>query len=285
MTRPVGLAGLGLVGAALAARLLDAGFPVIGWDVDPARRSAPDGLVTSPDFTACGTLILAVYDEDQAEAVLAALPAGPETVLCVTTCAPARAVRLAALCAARGMAFLECPLSGTSAEIRAGTATGLLAGEDAAVARAASVLDVICPRRHRVGAPGDAARMKLAVNLVLQVNRAALAEGMVLAERLGLDPAAFLRVARDSAAASRVMETKGQRMLRRDYAPESRIGQTLKDAELILAAGIAAGQALPLAAAGAALLRAAVARHGADLDSSAVIEAVRDLGGREGRGA
>src|SRR5439155_1704445 len=82
--------------------------------------------------------------------------------------------------------------SGASAQVATGEAVGLIAGDPEAVARAADLLDAVCPRRFLLGKVGHAGRAKLAVNLVLGLNRLALAEGLVFAERLGLDPAAFL---------------------------------------------------------------------------------------------
>ena len=102
------------------------------------------------------------------------------------------------------------------------------------------------PRRFHIGKVGDGGRAKLAVNLILGLNRLALAEGLVFAERLGLDPAAFLKVARASAAASQVMDTKGPKMVAGDFAPEGRVRQTLKDAHLMLDQARKTGQQLPL---------------------------------------
>ena len=127
----------------------------------------------------------------------------------------------------------------------------------------------------RVGAIGDASRTKLAINLILQNNRAALAEGIAFAELLGLDGRSFLAAARQSAAYSRVMETKGEKMLARDFRPQSHISQTLKDAELILEEAARHGLVLPITTAQAELLRAAIALEGPDGDSAAVIEAIR----------
>ena len=177
--------------------------------------------------------------------------------------------------AAGASRFVEVPLSGTSTQVRAGTALGLVAGDPAAIADAAAVLDVICPRRFVVGSAGAAARAKLAINLVLQINRGALAEGIAFAERLGIAAPAFLELLKASAAYSAVMETKGRKMLDRDYAPESRLSQTLKDAELILDEAGQRGLHLPMMSTQAALLRAAIALEGPDSDSAAVIEAVR----------
>jgi L-threonate 2-dehydrogenase len=157
---------------------------------------------------------------------------------------------------------------------RDGTATALIAGDIAAIELDA-LLAALCPRRTRVGKIGDASRTKLAINLILQNNRAALAEGIVFAERLGLDGRAFLAAARQSAAYSRVMDTKAEKMLSRDFRPQSHIAQTLKDAELILHEAGQRGLHLAITEAQADLLRAAIALDGADNDSSAVIEAIR----------
>jgi 3-hydroxyisobutyrate dehydrogenase-like beta-hydroxyacid dehydrogenase len=137
------------------------------------------------------------------------------------------------------------------------------------------LLNAICPRRIVVGKPGDAAKAKLAVNLVLQLNRAALAEGLAFAERMGLPASMSLQVMRKSAAYSAVMDSKGEKMVRGDYAPQSRLAQTLKDAQLILEEAERQHQVLPLMRANVALLSAAIAIAGAEADPAAIIEALR----------
>jgi putative dehydrogenase len=124
-----------------------------------------------------------------------------------------------------------------------------------------------------LGLMGTASR--LAINLVLQNNRAALAEGIAFAESLGLDGHAFLDAISASAAYSSVMDTKGIKMLTRDFRPQSHLSQTLKDAELILEQARLRGLPLPVTSAQAGLLRAAILLEGPDSDSSAVIEAIR----------
>jgi 3-hydroxyisobutyrate dehydrogenase-like beta-hydroxyacid dehydrogenase len=225
------------------------------------------------------TIVVAVYSGEQVEALFGDLErsvgAARPIVICTTTCAPAEIARLARRAASAGIALVEAPISGTSAELRAATATALVAGETGAIDSASAILAILCPRRLRVGAVGDASRDKLAINLILQNNRAALAEGIAFAERLGLDGATFLAAARESAAYSRVMETKGHKMLTRDYRPQSHISQTLKDAELILDEAGRRGLRLPMTATQADLLRAAIVLEGPDSDSAAVIEAIR----------
>ena len=280
---PVGLIGLGLIGTALAERLTGAGIDVIGFDVDPGRCDAFKNTHRKVAASASDlarqsqSVVIAVYDGAQVDAVLGDLedkPARP-TIICTTTCAPGEIKRIATRAAGAGFAFIEAPISGTSAEVMDGTATLLVAGEPNSIKMVHALLEVLCPRRTHVGKVGDASRTKLAINLILQNNRAALAEGIVLAERLGLDGRTFLEAARNSAAYSRVMDTKGEKMLSRDFRPHSHIAQTLKDAELILYEARQCALHLAITEAQADLLRAAIALEGPDSDSAAVIEAVR----------
>jgi 3-hydroxyisobutyrate dehydrogenase len=201
-------------------------------------------------------------------------------MICTTTCTPDEIMRIAKQADDAGLTFVEAPISGTSAEVRNGSAMALVAGQQAAIEAADATLDILCPQRVNAGKIGDASRTKLAINLILQNNRAALAEGIVFAEGLGLDPAAFLATARKSAAYSRVMDTKGDKMLTRDFTPQSHISQTLKDAELILAEAGRRGLSLPMTSTQAALLRAAITLEGPDSDSASVIEAIRPSNAR-----
>ena len=278
----VGIIGLGLMGSALSGRMIEAGIAVIGFDVDPERCNSLKGRLTRIAASAADlasqsrAIVIAVYDGAEAEALLDDLQESPArpVLICTTTCAPDEILRVAARAANAGFTFVEAPISGTSAEVRDGTATTLIAGETAAVEAVGDLLDVLCPHRTRLGKIGDASRAKLAINLILQNNRAAMAEGLVFAESLGLDPRVFLAIARQSAAYSAVMDSKGEKMLTRDFTPQSHISQTLKDAELILDEAELRDLQLPVTSAQASLLRATIARRGGECDSSAIIETI-----------
>jgi 3-hydroxyisobutyrate dehydrogenase-like beta-hydroxyacid dehydrogenase len=281
---PVGIIGLGLMGTALSERLIDAKMPVIGFDIEASRcdkLKARGGMVASSvrELAAKAlTIIIAVYNGEQAETVFGEIEGTGSTrpiVICTTTCAPDEIFHLSLRAASAGFPLVEAPISGTSAEVRDGTATMLLAGDTGTLDAVDALIKRLCPRALRVGAIGDASRTKLAINLILQNNRAALAEGIAFAERLGLDGRAFLAAVRESAAYSRVMETKGEKMLTRDFRPQSHIVQTLKDAELILEEAGRQGMPLPMSTTQADLLRAAISLEGPDSDSAAVIEAIR----------
>jgi putative dehydrogenase len=284
---PVGVVGLGLMGEVFSRRLIDARFHVLGFDIDPKKGAALDkmGGQTAPSMAeiahASSPIILAVFNTDQVEEVVekTLLPALGENsgkiVICTSTCDPDRIAALAARVATRGLRFLEAPVSGTSDQVRRGDGVGLLGGDESISAEIAPVLDALFPKRFHVGAAGDGGRAKLAVNLILNLNRLALAEGLVFASRLGLDPDAFLRVAQNSAAYSQVMETKGPKMVRSDFRPEGRVRQAVKDVHLMLEQAQRKGQQLPALEVDAAVLESCV-RHGeGDLDNSVIIEEIR----------
>jgi 3-hydroxyisobutyrate dehydrogenase-like beta-hydroxyacid dehydrogenase len=283
----VGLIGIGLLGQALAARLLGAGFDVVGFDRDAAKNKklAQLGGQAARSIAElarrCQTIVLAVFSTDQVEEVVERelLPALGESsgtaVLCASTCDPDRMAALAARVTGRGLRLLETPISGSSGQVSRGEGVGLVGGDPQLAAEVEPVLRALCPTNFHIGKVGDAGRAKLAVNLILGLNRLALAEGLVFAERLGLDPAAFLKVARASACYSQVMDVKGAKMAERDFAPEGRITQHLKDVHLMLEQAERVGQRLPLLEVHADVLEGCV-RHGeGDLDNSIVIEEIR----------
>ena len=279
---PVGLIGIGLMGEVYARRLIAAGFSVVGFDIDPAkgeRLEAIGGRAGSITDIAekCEPIVLAVFNTDQVEDVVerALIPAAAgKIVLCTSTCDPDRIAALAGRVSTR-LRFLETPVSGTSEQVRAGDGVGLIGGDVATAQDATPVLDALFPKRFHIGKAGDGGRAKLAVNHILALNRLALAEGLVFASRLGLDPAAFLKVARDSAAASQVMDTKGPKMIAGEFSPEGRVRQSLKDAHLMLDQARKAGQQLPLLEIHAQVLEACVANGEAERDNSIVIEEIR----------
>jgi 3-hydroxyisobutyrate dehydrogenase-like beta-hydroxyacid dehydrogenase len=283
----VGLVGIGLLGQALAHRLRSAGFEVVGFDVDPAKTARLAQLGGAPAVSTadlarrCAPIVLAVFSTDQVEAVIEGelLPAlgdgSGKVVLCASTCDPDRIAALDRRVAARGLRLLETPVSGASGQVSRGEGVGLIGGDPQVMSEVEPVLRAMFPTYFHIGKIGDGGRAKLAVNLILGLNRLALAEGLVFAERLGLDPAAFLKVARSSAAYSQVMDVKGSKMTRGEFAPEGRITQHLKDVHLMLEQAERVRQRLPLLQIHADVLEACVRQGEGDLDNSAVIQEVR----------
>ncbi|MBL8320306.1 MAG: NAD(P)-dependent oxidoreductase [Burkholderiaceae bacterium] len=283
----VGLVGLGLVGTALGRRLDAAGIAVLGYDRQAdARRAwtrAGGRLADTPRELGerCRRVVLAVFDT----AGVLQVVEGPEGLLsgkCTTqsiidcsTGDPQLLQALSERMASRSIDFIEAPLSGASTQIAAGAATMLLGGDAGAIARHTPLLDVLAPERIHVGGAGMGARAKLATNLVLGLNRAALAEGLVLAEKLGIAPALFLQLVLATPARSDAALAKGTKMISGDFEPHSRIRQHVKDLQLMLAAARTVGQRLPLTEVHTALLQAAVAAGDGDLDNAAIVRQLR----------
>ena len=280
----VGVVGLGLMGEVLATRLMAAGFGVLGHDIDPAKnaRLTERGgeVAASPAGVAsCSVIALAVFSTDQVEEVVeqVLLPTvKPGTVvLCTSTCDPDRIEALGQRLAGGTLKFLETPVSGTSEQVRQGDGVGLIGGDPKVAEDIKPVLDALFPRRFHIGKIGDGGRAKLAVNLILGLNRMALAEGLTFAERMGLDPTAFLAVAKGAASYSQVMETKGPKMLARDFAPEGRVKQTLKDVHMMLDQGKQLGQELPMLNVHCDVLESCVRAGEAERDNSIIVEEIR----------
>ena len=283
----VGVVGVGLLGEALARRLLHAGYEVIGFDLDPARNERLAELGGHPAASVaavadrCEPIVLAVFSTDQVEMVIerelaSTLDNNPgRIVLCASTCDPDRIALIAGRAAARGLRFLETPVSGSSSQVGRGEGVGLIGGDAAVLAAVEPAVRAMFASYFHIGKIGDAGRAKLAINLILGLNRLALAEGLVFAERIGLDPKAFLDVARRSAAYSQVMDIKGGKMLRRDFSTEGKVSQHLKDVRLMLAQAAHAKQELPMLAVHAQVLEACVQQGVGDLDNSIVVEEIR----------
>jgi 3-hydroxyisobutyrate dehydrogenase-like beta-hydroxyacid dehydrogenase len=281
--KAVGLIGLGLMGQALATRLIPAGFRVLGYDIDAAKGAKLKAMggeaALLAEVAKCSTVLLAVFSTDQVEDVventLVPAASGGKIVLCASTCDPDRIAALAARVAPKGIRFLETPVSGSSGQVSRGEGTGLIGGDPATAAEVDDILAVLYPKCFHIGKAGDAGRAKLAINLILGLHRMALAEGLVFAERLGLDPKAFLDVAKASAAYSQVMDIKGGKMVAREFKPEGFIHQSLKDFTLMQEQAAKRGQSLPAMELNKSLLEACVRAGEKDLDNAAVIEEIR----------
>ena len=288
-TQTVGIVGVGLIGLALGRRLIAAGFRVVGYDIDVSRMDAlrAVGGAAAESLaelnTLCDRILLAVYDTAQVEAALegegglAFMPreSAAPLFVSVSTCEPDRIAALGERLARRGVTLLECPMSGTSEQVARGDGVGLVAGDAAKAAEIADILEAVCKRHYFVGALGNGNRAKLAVNLILGLNRAALAEGLVFAERLGLPLLPFLEVAKGSAAYSQVMDVKGAKMIAADFEPHGKIVQSYKDFSLMLKGARERGQSLPLAEIYADLMKSCLAAGEGDFDNAAIIAEIR----------
>lgn len=277
---PVGLIGLGLMGSAMAARLKCAGFPLLGWDRDAARvdefaKAGHGSAAASEDaiFDQCARVILSLPDSKVVNAVLqnGSRPfQSGQIIIDTSTGDPSSAEALGAALAKQGAHYLDATVSGSSAQVADGSAVLMIGGDEAAFTACADLFANLGAKTFHTGSSGSGAKMKLVTNLVLGLNRAALAEGLAFAWDLDLDPVRTLEIMRGSMAHSRIMDTKGEKMISADFTPQARLSQHLKDVRLMLAA---TQMKLPLTEAHRLLLEKVESLGCGDLDNSAIIKA------------
>ena len=187
-----------------------------------------------------------------------------------TTGDPTQMAAIGDRLAARGVAYLDATVSGSSEQARRGDVVLMVGGDERAFAACGDVFGALARAAFHVGPTGSGAKMKLATNLVLGLNRMALAEGLALARGLGLDLGLTLSVLKEGAAYSRVMDAKGPKMIARDFTPQARLSQHLKDVRLILDEARRVGVASPLSEAHRTMLEMAVGAGYGDADNSAI---------------
>ena len=280
---------MGLLGSALAESLIKAGFTVRGYDTAPervreheARGGVPAG---SPADAARGTTVVmtCLMTADIVRDVLlgpdGAIDAAEPGLVVIdnSTIHPDASAALAGLLAPRGIPMLDAPVAGSSGQARRREAPIVVGGDPEVFARCRPILDALTERVRHVGPNGAGARAKLVINLVLGLNRLALAEGLLFGLRQGLDGRALLAVLKDSGAYSRAMDLKGERMVEGNFEAEGKLVQHLKDVELMLEVGHAAGAPLLATALHRQLLLAGVAGGLGDHDNSAIIAVLRSL--------
>ena len=279
----VGLIGAGLLGSALAERFSGAGFRVRAFDTSPERMAelaamGVEQAATARETAAFGEIVvLCLPDSRIASAVLSDVAGSlseDAIVVDTTTGEPAQMEEMGR----RVKHYLDATIAGSSQQVRQCEAIAMVGGSAEDYEQCGALFSAISSRSFHVGEHGAGARMKLVVNLVLGLNRAALAEGLVFAESMGIDLRMALDVLRSGPANSVALERKGEKMLHRDWTPEARLRQHHKDVRLILAEAERNGLALPLSTVHDKLLSAAEDAGFADADNSAVLEAFRKRG-------
>ena len=280
----VGLIGVGLLGSALANRLMNDGLRVYGFDSNEEQLEALNhsgGIACDSAAEVvqnCDVLILSLPTSDVVLSLVRQLRTDFEPsqiVVDTTTGDPQQMIAVGQSLAELGVSYLEATVAGSSAQVTAGEVALLLGGDAKVVESVKPLLAAITSKHFHLGPVGTASRFKLVHNLVLGLHRAVLAEGLVFAESLGFDQEVTLEILEQTPAQSGVMETKGRRMVERDYGLQARLSQHLKDVRLILAEAERAGASTPLSRIHKTLLEQAEELGFGDADNSAVMEAFR----------
>jgi len=279
----VGIIGLGLLGGALARRLLKTGLRVAGYDLSADRRAqfTSNGGIALENSRAVANaaeaLLLCLPDSNAVEEVVLEFKSSlaGKLVSDTTTGDPDRTAHLGSDLCRHETRYNDATVLGSSREAEVGNVIVMVGGKAEHVQDASSMIDRFAKQWFHMGPAGSGARTKLVVNLVLGLNRAVLAEGLTFAQVSELDPEKVLNVLKAGAAYSRVMDSKGAKMVQREFAPEARLSQHRKDVRLILEQGQRHGGHLPLSRLHEQLLAEAENQGLGDLDNSAIIEIFR----------
>jgi len=281
----IGLIGLGLMGRAMASRLLNAGYHVCGYDLksDVCAQVATLGVDIQHDARAVAAkasrLVLSLMTSEDRRALLW----GPQSLadalepgfvlLDTTTGRPEDIEEDARQLAEDGVRLVDVCLSGSSQVMAEGRAIALV-GDEEANADYGDILRAISDTQHYLGAVGQGTRVKLIVNLVFGLNRLVLAEALGLAERAGFDLAVVLEILKAGETYSIAMDTKGPKMISGVYKPAvARLGQHAKDVHLILEYARQISANVPISEVHARIIDELVLRGYGDLDNAAIFQA------------
>jgi len=285
----VGIVGLGLLGGAVASRLRAGGHDVVGYDIAADKvtalvalggRAAPSAQAVAESAAAvCVVLpsLTSVEDVVLGPRGLAASGAAGTTIIQMSTISPVLTERLAREVTAKGLAFLDCPISGTSAMVGRGEGIVFVGGDPSVFGRWRPVLETILPRAVFVGRAGQAMVLKLVANLLVALHSAAAAEALLMARKAGLDLELVLDVLGRSAASSRMLEVRGPLVARGEFPPQMKLDLFMKDLHLIQEAARSVGAPLPLTDVAERLYAAALQAGHGGADLSVVVKALEAM--------
>jgi 2-hydroxy-3-oxopropionate reductase len=294
----IGFVGLGIMGAPMALHLLNAGHALF-----VNTRGKVPAAVAESAATACANaaevarkaevVFLMVPDTPDVEAVLfgengvAAGLAGPggggarKVVVDMSSISPMATKAFAKQINAAGADYIDAPVSGGEVGAKAASLTIMCGGDEAVFERIRPLLEKMGKNITLVGGNGDGQTTKVANQIIVALNIAAVAEALLFASKAGADPAKVRQALMGGFAASRILEVHGERMVKRTFAPGFRIRLHQKDLNLALQGARELGVSLPQTAGAAQLMQACAANGMADLDHSALVKALELMAGHD----
>jgi 2-hydroxy-3-oxopropionate reductase len=296
----VGFIGLGIMGTPMALRLLNAGHQLFVH----TRSQLPAGVAASA-ATPCADaaqvareaelIFTMVPDTPDVEAVLfgangvaAGLAAGGtapggarKVVVDMSSISPMATKAFALKINALGADYIDAPVSGGEVGAKAGTLTIMCGGDEAVFERVRPLLALMGKNITLVGGNGDGQTTKVANQIIVALNIAAVGEALLFASKAGADPAKVRQALMGGFASSRILEVHGERMIQRTFAPGFRIKLHQKDLGLALQGARELGVSLPQTAGAAQLMQTCAANGMADLDHSALVKALELMAAHE----
>jgi 2-hydroxy-3-oxopropionate reductase len=281
----IGFIGLGIMGAPMAGHLLAAGHKLFVHTRSTLRAElAEAGAVACASATEVARhadiVILMLPDTPDVQAVLfgdagvaAGLAAG-KLVIDMSSISPFETKAFASKIKALGCDYLDAPVSGGEVGAKAASLTIMVGGSEAAFERAKPLFALMGKNITHVGANGDGQTTKVANQIIVALNIAAVSEALVFASKAGADPAKVRQALMGGFAASRILEVHGERMIKRTFNPGFRIALHQKDLNLALQGAKQIGVSLPQTAGAAQLMQACAANGMDQLDHSALVQAL-----------
>jgi 2-hydroxy-3-oxopropionate reductase len=288
----LGFIGLGIMGKPMAGHLIAAGHDVSLFTIGPV----PADLLTGKG-KACDSIAQVVQ---QSDIIFTMLPDTPDvakvlfgeggvasalskgkTVVDMSSISPMDTKEFAKKINALGCDYLDAPVSGGEVGAKAASLTIMVGGPDAAFALVKPLFELMGKNITLVGGNGDGQTCKVANQIIVALNIAAVGEALLFASKAGANPAKVREALMGGFAASRILEVHGERMIKRTFAPGFRIGLHQKDLNLALSGARTLGLALPQTAGAAQLMQACAANGMQDLDHSALVRALELMGNHE----
>jgi 2-hydroxy-3-oxopropionate reductase len=282
----LGFIGLGIMGAPMAGHLLAAGHTLYVH----TRSKVPEALAKAVACTSAREVaskadfvFTMVPDTPDVEAVLfgetgvaSGLSKG-KTVVDMSSISPIETKAFAKKINALGCDYLDAPVSGGEVGAKAASLTIMVGGPQGAFDKVLPLFQLMGKNITLVGGNGDGQTTKVANQIIVALNIAAVGEALVFASKAGADPAKVRQALMGGFAASRILEVHGERMIKRTFNPGFRIGLHQKDLNLALQGARALGVSLPGTANAAQLMQACAAHGFKDLDHSALVRALEIL--------
>ena len=293
----LGFIGLGIMGAPMALHLVNAGHQLyvntVGPLPDSIKASSAAACASAEEVTRNADIIFTmVPDTPDVEAVLfgasgiaAALQAGGngarKIIVDMSSISPIATKTFAKKINALGADYIDAPVSGGEVGAKAASLTIMCGGDEAVFEKVRPLLELMGKNITLVGGNGDGQTTKVANQIIVALNIAAVGEALLFASKAGADPAKVRQALMGGFASSRILEVHGERMIKRTFEPGFRIRLHQKDLGLALQGARELGVALPQTAGAAQLMQACAANGMADLDHSALVKALELMAGHE----
>jgi 3-hydroxyisobutyrate dehydrogenase-like beta-hydroxyacid dehydrogenase len=285
----VGVVGLGIMGGAFAQNLVKAGWRVVGYDIDPARRRAMTkaGVEMAPDAKALAAAVPTIITSLPNPAALdvtvkAIVDAGVRlrAIVEASTFTIDDKLRAERALAKAGHVMLDCPVSGTGAQAKVKDLVVYASGDSKAIRKLRPLFTGFTRAMHDLGAFGNGSRMKYVANLLVAINNVASAEALVLGIKAGLDPQTVFDMVTAGVGNSRVFELRAPMMVKDRYdEPTMKVSVWQKDMAVIGAYARQIGVPTPMFDATVPVYDKAMKSGHADHDTAAVCAVLEKMAG------